>query len=583
MLKKIYKKYSQFIHYGIIGVSGVILDFIAFLVLYNVLGVNPVVATCISVLIGITNNFILNTRYNFKKTDKLLLRYLSFLIVGLSGLLISMFILAFGQVFALDVNLMKLASLPVIVVYQYFLNKSVSFKEIDPKTTLVGIARKISMKNWGLILINLIFIVSALFFVKMIPFETGLNPYDSGPDESVHYRYNTGFLLEKHRLPVSGEDDIPLYKACGVREFGLVTCTYSYQVFPAANYIFSAVISTIATSVSNISPVTGARLAAVVWGILFLNLLYIIAFRLTKRRDISWLIASLALIPQVIFTFSYTNQNAHSMAISALCIYSLIRLFQDRNKASIILASLAFGALLPLAKYNYFILVPFIGIVLIGLGVAKQLTFRLITKVLVGSIIAFIIFSSFWFIRNVVLYGDITGQNFVVSEMAKYAPLGHAAPLNMATLEMVTQMNFFETLYRSFFVAYGSMAHYLTDGQYAVLQLLLLTALAGYGCIIYTAKNLKTKIHLLGYLLTFLVILVFAIALVLFNSVHYNFQPQGRYLYPILAPLAGLLALAYLKDKRVNFILLILLFIILFCSFNSLDLVMRNYLVTYAG
>ncbi len=577
-IKTLAKNHRHFVMYSAIGVTGVVLDYLVFLFLYNVLGINPIVATMLSVLLGITSNFIFNTLFNFKKTNKLHLRYLSFLAVGLSGLLISTYILAFGEVFAFDANIVKLTSLPIIVLYQYFLNKNISFKDIDKHTTLRGIVMNGLKKHWGLVVVNIIFLFCALSFVKAIPFNEPSVWMDTAPDEGGHFRYNTEFMLRYHRLPVSGKDDVDAYQSCKPRDYGKVPCTYSYAVFPAANYVFAATTSKVATSLFDLSPIKGARLASIIWGIVFVNFLYLIAIRLSKNRRVSWVITSLALIPQVIFTFSYLNQDAHSLAISAICIYALVRVLQTKTTGSIILAAISFGALLPLAKYNFFLLIPAIGLVLLLAAFMKHLSWTTLLKILTSSIIAFALFSSFWFIRNTVLYHDPLGQNFVIQEMAKYAPLGNEIPLTLSNLEMYTNMKFFDILYRSFFVAFGAMAHFLNPDRYGVLQMLLLALIASYAIIVYYTKSIRTRYYLGVLLVAILTLLGAAVGMVLYNSLVYDFQPQGRYLYLILAPLAACLAFAYRLQPQMKYVLWGVLFTICYVFFNAIEVYMRIYL-----
>lgn len=125
-------KYRTFIIYSIIGVSGIILDFLLFTLLVKVFEVDKYLANFISVSAGITNNFIWNTFINFKTKDNLTKRYISFYLIGSVGTLVGYFILfIFTDTFKFDEVIVKGLSTPVIVITQYFLNKKVSFKQYD--------------------------------------------------------------------------------------------------------------------------------------------------------------------------------------------------------------------------------------------------------------------------------------------------------------------------------------------------------------------------------------------------------------------------------------------------------------------
>lgn len=116
--------------YGIIGSFTSFLDFCIFTVLSVYVGLYYIVANCISVLVGITTSFVLNRTYNFKVKDKTKQRFAIFLTVGLCGLLLSNLILWVG-IDKLHINEMitKLASIVLVVGFQFLINKFVTFRE----------------------------------------------------------------------------------------------------------------------------------------------------------------------------------------------------------------------------------------------------------------------------------------------------------------------------------------------------------------------------------------------------------------------------------------------------------------------
>jgi putative flippase GtrA len=99
-----------------------------FYVLFNVMGVNYLIANAVSMSLGITNNFVLNAFFNFKKTDQFIIRFLKFYMVGILGILISNAILfIFHDLLGLDANIVKAISIVFIAILQFLLNKRVSF------------------------------------------------------------------------------------------------------------------------------------------------------------------------------------------------------------------------------------------------------------------------------------------------------------------------------------------------------------------------------------------------------------------------------------------------------------------------
>ena len=131
MLRKLFQKFRNLILYGIIGCFTSGLDFVVFTVLSKYVGLYYLVANCISVVVGITSSFILNRDYNFKVKDKAKLRFLIFLTVGLCGLCLSNLIFWIGiDKLAGDKLLVKLASIVIVVFFQFLLNKFITFGKI---------------------------------------------------------------------------------------------------------------------------------------------------------------------------------------------------------------------------------------------------------------------------------------------------------------------------------------------------------------------------------------------------------------------------------------------------------------------
>lgn len=124
------KERRTFVVYCAIGLTGVTLDYCAFYGMVNWLGVQYLLANAISTSLGILNNFLLNSFFNFKVQDRWLGRLVSFYCIGLLGLAVSSAML-FVMVSKMGVNpnYSKLATLIVVVVLQYNLNRLISFRK----------------------------------------------------------------------------------------------------------------------------------------------------------------------------------------------------------------------------------------------------------------------------------------------------------------------------------------------------------------------------------------------------------------------------------------------------------------------
>ena len=132
LIKNLYAKFRNLILYGIIGSFTSFLDFCVFTVLSNYVGIYYLVANCISVLIGISTSFLLNRAYNFKVKDHTKRRFMTFLTVGLCGLLLSNLILYVGiDILHFNDLVVKLASIILVVGFQFIFNKFVTFRVKD--------------------------------------------------------------------------------------------------------------------------------------------------------------------------------------------------------------------------------------------------------------------------------------------------------------------------------------------------------------------------------------------------------------------------------------------------------------------
>lgn len=132
LVLKLFKKYRNFILYSLIGFSGVFIDMITFLILFNLLNIDKNISTTISTSLGITNNFILNAVFNFKVKDKIFIRFITFYGVGMVGLVLTLVIFyIFVDVLKLNANIVKAGSIIIVVIVQYTLNKKLSFKKFS--------------------------------------------------------------------------------------------------------------------------------------------------------------------------------------------------------------------------------------------------------------------------------------------------------------------------------------------------------------------------------------------------------------------------------------------------------------------
>lgn len=126
----IFGKFRSLILYGIIGSFSAAIDFAVYSFLVSICDMNYLISNCISVFTGISTSFHLNRKYNFKVKDHVRRRFMVFLAVGLSGLLLSDLILYFCiDLMHMDKYISKLLSIVLVVFFQFIANSNLTFKQ----------------------------------------------------------------------------------------------------------------------------------------------------------------------------------------------------------------------------------------------------------------------------------------------------------------------------------------------------------------------------------------------------------------------------------------------------------------------
>jgi len=129
-VKNLLRQNRQFLLYCVIGFSGVGLDFGIYSLLVKTGTLDYQAANATGYASGTLLSFFLNAKFNFRVTDKIALRLLSFFGVALLGYFASAATLQLliGH-FGFDQYLSKAATLFVVVGLQFNLNRLISFRK----------------------------------------------------------------------------------------------------------------------------------------------------------------------------------------------------------------------------------------------------------------------------------------------------------------------------------------------------------------------------------------------------------------------------------------------------------------------
>jgi len=527
-LRTRFTKRQTFLSYATVGVSGIIIDTLVFTLLVYGAHLNPALATIISTSCGIINNFIWNAAYTFKTKDHLWRRFFMFYGVGLAGIIASaLIVLLFADIFAQNALLVKLLSLPPVVIGQYFVNKRFSFGQQPFSANQAG---RFIKSHSLLIAVYVIFALLSVLSVKFTPYIPG---GVGAPDEGQHYGKNVEFILNNHRLPISGKDDQDSLSTCRDNQYGQAVCLYSYQFTPQFSYIINAMTAKIGQTVG-LSALTGARLASTLWGLVYVTGIYLIARLFVKYRPAVALTAIAAFIPQVIFISSYVSDDIHSLALSTLFIYTTLAYLAFGRKQLRWWFYTAFG-LLFVCKYNYFVLALVPAVLLVRRWWQTRQA-RHFWADAGWMAVAALLIGGPWFLRNVLLYHDLTGMSFTLHEMSKHHPLGTKISLrDPKSYLLLFRFDSFNVLFASFFATFGYMIIKLQDGFYTLLKLALV---AGFGAL-WVFGNRKVRWALAGVL----ALVALLMGAIIVNAFTYDYQFQGRYLFSVIA--ISMAAVAY--------------------------------------
>jgi putative flippase GtrA len=132
-LRGLLARYRQFLIYAMIGGGAVVIDVGLFWLLAAPFGVAALAANAISVGVAVVYSFLANSFFNFKVWNRLLLRFLSFSVVSFIGFVASsLMLVVLSGVLGMDEVLVKVLSLPVVLLLQFGLNTRVTFAVAPP-------------------------------------------------------------------------------------------------------------------------------------------------------------------------------------------------------------------------------------------------------------------------------------------------------------------------------------------------------------------------------------------------------------------------------------------------------------------
>lgn len=370
-----------------------------------------------------------------------------------------------------------------------------------------------------------------------------IQPNNDGPDEAM--KMDICKYIAKHgSLPHGGDPEVrqPMW---GI----------SYGFTPILSYIFAGIFIKIAkvfTQDIHVIYIAG-RLVSVICYTLMCMVNIKIAEKLFKNIYYKWSFIILScMLPQLIFLGSYINNDSLALFSISIIIYSwIIGLEKKWNIRSCIILSigLALCALSYYNAYGYILTSAILFIASYFINKTENNKIEIKNMFKKGFLIVGITFllCGWWFIRSAIIYnGDFLGLRTTEEYAQKYA-IEELKPSNRDTDQnsnrslkyMLVNRQWIRSTVKSFIAMFGPMRFQMGTKFYMLYLTIFTVGILGYIANFYKFKHIKDmkENKNKGLLeIIFGINIIIPIILSIYYSYCSDFQPQGRYIMPIVMP-----------------------------------------------
>jgi hypothetical protein len=365
---------------------------------------------------------------------------------------------------------------------------------------------------------------------------------DSVPDE--HMKFDICYYIFHNGALPNGGDEAIRNPVWGI----------SYGFTPILAYMISAcfmkVMAIFSTSLEALY--FAARLTSIFCGTAMAFVVMKISDRLFNEWRYRWTFTlSITLLPQVVFLGSYINNDSLALLSISMIIYAWICGLQDgwTTKHCVWLGiSIGICALSYYNAYGYILT----SIFLFFISARKQSIFvenkaKILKMALLITVIALVI-AGWWFIRSAILYdGDFLGLSTSDAYAQKYAEYGYRPsdidnPFNTgeSLLHMLFVRSWIVSTAVSFIATFGLLNTRLPFHLYIPYLIIILVGVIGLIDRKHTQKMTKiwNKPQAATVLETvFVANIIISVMLGVYYSYTNDYQPQGRYVMPLVFPL----------------------------------------------
>ena len=352
-----------------------------------------------------------------------------------------------------------------------------------------------------------------------------------------------------------------------------------------------------------------ARFVNVIAGVIMAVFVRKIAKEVFPSRLSAWVFTLLVVfLPQNLFLHSYINTDSFAALSASVIIYACIKGLRDQwaVKTSLLLA---FGIVLCALSYFNAYGVIITAIIIFCYSFYRRGSFNRHNPVMFQAFLKKTLFISglvllgagWWFLRNAILYdGDFLGMTArskcaILSAFPEYNPLTKATIQGSgeSVLYLFRETDFKYYIFKSFIAYFGPMAiptfEFIYSGYKILFVFCLLCLLLPVRKVAYLT-GLDTKTHGFFHVAMFIDSIIPA-CLCIWYSYSWDYQPQGRYILPLLIPFMYFLTVgmtrldSFLEERAFRYAIIskvlqyaILLFLIVSLLSTILGIVLPYYL-----
>lgn len=451
-------------------------------------------------------------------------------------------------------------------------------------------------------------IVILIAFIILASYWAFSNKMNTAPDEEMRYSLSK-YIYNHNKLPLPRDPEVL------ASPYNASYAYYPLLIGAITSAGFMKISSFLGFNDAN-QLLIAARLTSVLSGAIAVFFLIKITRKLFKNDPYTkyFTIIMASFIPQFVYLSSYVNNDIIAVAASTIMVYAWIVAMEDGwNIKRLVLLSVGIilCALSYFDAYAWILMSIFIFITTFIYKESEdneKSNLKLDYKAMIknGIIVSIIVLVgiSYFFIRNYIINdGDMLGMKSFLAdceeggiESQKPSNREIGKNLGMTYLETITSTRWYGEswiwiTFRSFICILGGMSIHLPNYNYYYFYAGLFAV--GLISMLFTAifkdrKNIKKKIL---YLSMFL-----ALIITIFLSIQYSYatdyQPQGRYIYPIWLPLMLFTAIGIqsifnllsklVKNKKIVEILKMITYIILCCVFINVICIANTLLSQFA-